>query len=242
MVEFRRVSFSRGTREILRDVSFSIQQSERVAILGRSGEGKTTLLLLILGLISPDDGQVLIEGRDIAQMSQGELQEMRLRFGVVFQQGALFDSLTVRENVAFHLRENLKLGDEEVERRVRELLDKVSVEHAIDMMPEELSGGMQRRVSIARALVEEQSAMFLYDEPTGGLDPIVSGNIRKLILELADEGRGFVIVTHSVIDAMKTARRFMFIKDGRIVFDGNSDELAHSSEPVVQAFVREGKI
>lgn len=239
MIVFDKVCFSYGSRQIIKDLSFSINFDERVAILGGSGEGKTTILKLIMGLIKPDSGKIFIDGEDITGKTEDELREVRMKFSLVFQEGALFDSLNVKENVAFCLREYTKMSEEEVDRRVRELLRVVGVEHAMEFMPEELSGGMHRRVSIARSLAVCDPKMFLYDEPTSGLDPVNADNICELILDLSKGGKGFIIVTHKVVDALRVASRFMFLKDGELVFDGDSEKLLHSDIPDIQVFISE---
>jgi phospholipid/cholesterol/gamma-HCH transport system ATP-binding protein len=239
MIVFDRVQFSFGTRQVLRDTSFSINSDERVAILGGSGDGKTTVLKLILGLLRPDSGKILIDGDEITDKTEDQLREIRMKFSIVFQEGALFDSLSVKENVAFWLREYTGMSEEEIDRRVRELLKRVGVEHAIEMMPEELSGGMHRRVAIARSMAAYEPKMFLYDEPTTGIDPANADTICKLILDLSKNGKGFMIVTHKVFDAIKVAERFMFLKNGRMIFDGGKDQLIHSAVPEIQIFVSE---
>jgi phospholipid/cholesterol/gamma-HCH transport system ATP-binding protein len=239
MITFDRVWFSYGSNQVLKDLSFSIQAHEKVAILGGSGEGKTTILKLIVGLIRPDSGRIIIDGEDITDKTEEELREVRLKFSIVFQEGALFDSLNVKENVAFCLREHMKMSEDEIEKRVRELLRIVGVEEAIDFMPEELSGGMHRRVSIARSLAACRPKMFLYDEPTSGLDPINADNICRLILELSKDGTGFIIVTHKVFDAMKVAERFMFLKDDMMIFDGSKEDLIKAAIPEIQLFTEE---
>ncbi len=239
MIVFDKACFSYGTRQILKDVSFSIDKNERVAILGESGGGKTTVLKLMLGLIRPDSGRILIDGEEINDKTEDELRSVRMKFSIVFQEGALFDSLNVKENVAFCLREYTKMSEEEIDRKVRELLRMVDIEQAIDLMPEELSGGMHRRVAIARSLAAFESEMFLYDEPTAGLDPANSDIICKLILDLSKKGRGFVIITHKVTDALKVADRFMFLKEGIIIFDGNKEQFSHTTLPELQVFLSE---
>lgn len=239
MITFDKVLFSYGTRQVLRGVSFSINTDERVAILGESGEGKTTILRLIMGLIRPDSGKILIDGEDITNKIEDKLREVRTKFSIVFQEGALFDSLTVKENVAFCLREYTKMSEEEIDKRVRELLRIVGVEEALYLMPEELSGGMHRRVAIARSLAAYEPKMFLYDEPTTGLDPANSDNICKLILHLSTSERGFIIVTHKVFDAMKVADRFMFLYNGMILFDGSKEDLLRETNPEIQVFLSE---
>jgi phospholipid/cholesterol/gamma-HCH transport system ATP-binding protein len=239
MIEFDRVSFSYGANGVLRDLSFSIGFEERVAILGGSGEGKSTILKIILGLIRPDTGKVIIDGEDITNRDEDGLRQVRMKFSMVFQEGALFDSLTVKENVAFCLREYDRLSEEEIDARIRHILSTVGVEHALHLMPEELSGGMHRRVALARALAACDPKMFLYDEPTTGLDPINADNICRLIVNLAREGRGFIAVTHRVVDALKMAKRFMFLKDGALLFDGGSDRLMTTTDPDIQRFISE---
>ena len=239
MIVFDRVSFSYGALQVLRETSFSIKGNERVAILGGSGDGKTTLLKLTLGLLRPDSGRIIIEGEDITDKMEDDLRETRMKFSIVFQEGALFDSLNVKENVAFCLREYTKLPEEEIDRKVRGLLGRMGLEEALDMIPEELSGGMHRRVAIARSLAASEPKMFLYDEPTSGLDPINAEMICKLILDLAKNGKGFIIVTHKVLDAMKVANRFLFLKKGGIIFDGSKEQLMHTPIPEIETFLSE---
>ena len=239
MILFDRVSFSYGERTVLKDVSFLIDSKERVAVLGGSGEGKTTILKLILGLLRPDSGRIVIDGEDLTNKAESELRDVRMKFSIVFQEGALFDSLSVKENVAFCLREYSKLSEEEIDRRVRELLRVVGVEHAMELMPDELSGGMHRRVAIARSLAVCDPVMFLYDEPTSGLDPVNADIICRLIVDLSKNEKGFIIVTHKVYDAMRVAVRFMFLKEGSVVFDGNREMLLQASIPDIHIFMSE---
>lgn len=239
MIEFRHVIFSRGRKTVLNDISFSVSFTEKVAILGSSGEGKTTLLKLIMRLLVPDSGQILINSTNITNLKETELRSIRRQFGLVFQDGALFDSLTVKENVAFHFREFTRLPEPEIESRVRTLLKYVGVEDALHLMPEELSGGMQRRVALARTLAAEEPQMFLYDEPTSDLDPINALRIRNLIQELTSNHRGFIIVTHEMHDALKLAERFIFLKDGKILFDGAYDALLRSEVSDLKIYLDE---
>jgi phospholipid/cholesterol/gamma-HCH transport system ATP-binding protein len=239
MITFEGVNFSYGSRSILSDLHFSIRADERVAVLGGSGEGKTTILKLIMGLMRPDSGRILIDGEDITGMSERTLRDVRMKFSIVFQEGALFDSLNVKENVAFCLREYTDMTDDEIDLKVRDLLRKVDVEQALELMPEELSGGMHRRVAIARSLAAFEPRMFLYDEPTSGLDPVNADTICKLILDLSANGKGFIIVTHKVFDALKVARRFLFLRNGKMLFDGEREQLLHSPVPEIQIFISE---
>jgi len=237
MIVFEKVCFSYGDRNVLKNLSFFVREHERVAILGGSGGGKTTILKLILGLLGPDSGRIIIEGDDITEKTEAQLREVRMKFSIVFQEGALFDSLSVKENVAFCLREYLKLSEEEIDLKVREILRVVDVEEAIDLMPDELSGGMHRRVAIARSLAACEPKVFLYDEPTTGLDPINADNICRLIIDLCKDGKGLIVVTHKVSDAMKIAERFMFLKDGMILFDGDKDMLLQTTNDEIQRFI-----
>lgn len=239
MITFDGVSFLYGSREILKDLHFSIRADERVAVLGGSGEGKTTILKLIMGLIHPDSGKIFIEGEDITEKTEEALRDVRMKFSIVFQEGALFDSLNIKENVAFCLREYTGMSEEELDVKVRDLLRRVGVEQALEFMPEELSGGMHRRVAIARSLAAFEPKMFLYDEPTSGLDPVNADNICRLILDLSQNGKGFIIVTHKVFDALKVANRFLFLQDGKMLFDGDREQLLHSPIPDIQIFISE---
>lgn len=262
MIIFDKVWFAYGTRQVLKNLSFSIKFNEKVAILGGSGDGKTTIIRLMLRLISPDSGRIIIDGEDITDKTENDLKDTRMKFSVVFQEGALFDSLNVKENVAFYLREYTNMSEEDMDKKVREILNIVGMEHAINMMPEELSGGMHRRVAIARSLAAYEPKMFLYDEPTSGIDPVNADVICRLILELSKNEKppacaedrsngvktersgvscqkGFIVVTHKVTDALKIADRFIFLKHGTIAFDGNKDDLIRTVKPEVKAFLSE---
>jgi phospholipid/cholesterol/gamma-HCH transport system ATP-binding protein len=192
-----------------------------------------------VGLLRPDSGRIVIDGKDITGKKEDELREIRTKFSIVFQEGALFDSLNVKENVAFGLREYTKMTEEEIDQKVRELLREVGLEHAMELMPEELSGGMLRRVAIMRSVAAFDPKMFLYDEATTGLDPVNADITCRLILDLAQGGKGFIIVTHKVFDALRLAERFMFLKSGSIIFDGNKYQLMQSSVPEIREFLRE---
>lgn len=237
MIIFDKVHFSYNSREILRGTNFSVGFQERVAILGGSGEGKTTILRLILGLIRPDAGKIFVDGEDITIKRESELRNVRMKFNIVFQEGALFDSLNVKENVAYCLREYTKMSEEEIDAKVRLILGTVGVEYALELMPEELSGGMHRRVSLARSLALTTPKMFLYDEPTTGLDPVNADNICRLIADLSKDGKGFIMVTHKVSDALKVADRFMFLKNGELLFDGDREGLFNADIPDIKFFI-----
>ena len=262
MIEFQNVYKSFEDEEVLRDVSFRIDQGETVVILGESGSGKSTILKLMLGLIKPDSGRIAIEGRDITDMTERELVSVRGSIGMVFQEGALFDSLTVRDNVGYRLYEERLIPEDEIENEIRKHLGFVGLKDAIDKMPAELSGGMKRRVGIARALVGSPK-VILYDEPTAGLDPITKRTIVELMIKLRDlEGVTSVFVTHdlpaaSMIaseyasaapdgqvsyknDRRAASRRnigFIMLLKGEICFKGNYDEMKNSELPYVKSFV-----
>ncbi len=241
MIIFEDVSLSYGEKTILDGLSFEARFHEKIAILGKSGAGKTTILKLILGLSRPDRGRILIDGVDITRLKESELRDFRMKFSIVFQEGALFDSLNVRENVAFCLREYTNLTEEEIQEKVLELLRRVGVEEAIDLMPEQLSGGMQRRVAIARSLAACEPLMFLYDEPTTGLDPITADSICRLINDLSSgqppDRKGLIVVTHKVTDAVKVAERFLYLSNGRLHFDGDLEKLKNTENQELRRFV-----
>jgi len=237
IIDFQDVSFSYGSRSVLREISFRIEGTERVAILGSSGEGKTTVLKLILGLLRSDSGKIWVDGEDITEKSEDELRDIRMKFSIVFQEGALFDSLNVKENVAFCLREYTRMSEEEIDAKVRSLLARVGMEGALNLMPEELSGGMHRRVAIMRSLAAFEPEMFLYDEPTSGLDPINADIIYKLISELSEEGKGFIMVTHEVPAAARVSDRFLLLSGGRLVFDGDKENLLRLPLPEIRLYV-----
>jgi phospholipid/cholesterol/gamma-HCH transport system ATP-binding protein len=239
LIEFQKVSFSYGARSVLKDITLRIKRRERVAILGGSGEGKTTVLKLILGLLRPDSGRILIDGADITDKSENELREFRMKFSIVFQEGALFDSLNVKENVAFCLREYTAMSEEEIDAKVRSLLARVGMEEAMDLMPEELSGGMQRRVAIMRSLAAFDPEVFLYDEPTSGLDPVNADIIYQLITELSVERKGFIMVTHEVPAATRLSDRFLLLSKGRLIFDGDKEGLLRLPVPEIQLYLKQ---
>jgi phospholipid/cholesterol/gamma-HCH transport system ATP-binding protein len=228
MIEFRNVHMAFDEEVVLTNVSFKINRGETKIILGGSGSGKSTILKLILGLIRPDFGQILIEGHDITQMTERELVPIRRNIGMVFQEGALFDSLSVRENVGYRLSEENQLGEVEIAAEVLQLLGFVGLEEAIDKMPADLSGGMKRRVGIARALVGTPKVV-LYDEPTAGLDPIIKRTIVELMVKLRDtEGVTSVFVTHDLQAASIMVNEYALkAEDGRIDFKSGGDSLYH---------------
>jgi phospholipid/cholesterol/gamma-HCH transport system ATP-binding protein len=261
MIEFRNVTKSFNDEVVLQAVSFRISKGETKIILGASGSGKSTILKLILGLMRPDSGQILVEDQDITEMSERELVSVRQRIGMVFQEGALFDSLSVRENVGYRMYEQGRISEEEIGDAVQRLLGFVGLDDAIDKMPAELSGGMKRRVGIARALLGTPKVV-LYDEPTAGLDPITKRTIVELMIKLRDlEGVTTVFVTHDLPAAQIIATEyaakdedgdvrfhgggdnlcltnvhFLMLHEGAICFDGSYEELKESKQPYVRIF------
>jgi phospholipid/cholesterol/gamma-HCH transport system ATP-binding protein len=262
IIEFRQVSLAFDEKQVLSNVSFRVDQGETLFLLGVTGSGKSVLLKLILGLIKPDSGQVRVEGRDLTPLAEEQLDQIRRRMGIVFQEGALFDSLSVYENVAYRLREDGLLQEGEIERRVREVLRFVEMEEAIDKMPSELSGGMRRRVSIARAIISEPEIM-LYDSPTAGLDPVTSHTITIQIAKLRDvQHVTSLVVTQHLQDAYvltnyvflerkqalvpvlsvnhggpKPLTRFLLLREGAVYFQGTPQELVGTNDPYLLKYL-----
>ena len=207
----------------LRDVSFDLQTGGTEIILGGSGSGKSTILKLILGLIKPESGSIKVQGEEITEMDENGLMGIRACIGMVFQEGALFDSLTVAENIGYRLRDYEHMSDEEIEERVRRMLGLVEMEEFYDRMPSELSGGQRRRVAVARAMAHQPS-LILYDEPTTGLDPIIASTVCDLIVKLRDlEGVSSVLVTHQLRDAFQISQSFVLMRDGSITYQRIED-------------------
>lgn len=261
MIEFQNVTISFEDEVILRNISFRVNPGETLIILGASGSGKSTILKLILGLIRPDSGRILITDRDITGMNEQELVKMRRNIGMIFQEGALFDSLSVRDNVGYRLVEEASMAEAEVDAEVEKHLGFVGLGESIDKMPVELSGGMKRRVGIARALVGSPD-IILYDEPTAGLDPITKRTIVELMIKLRDtEKVTSVFVTHDLHAASIIATEyalteggnvcytrdeesprleaihFIMLLDGAICFNGSYGEMKKSEESYVKRFV-----
>lgn len=220
MIRFEEVTLMRDELMVLDRVSFTIGAGELLLLVGGSGSGKSTILKLILGLIKPTAGAVYINGERITGMREKQLLKVRRQFGIVFQEGALFDSLTVEENVGFFLKENLKLPDDEVHRQVTEELKFLGLEGFLDYYPAQLSGGMKKRVAVARAAVSNPRAM-LYDEPTAGLDPVAAQRVVDLISELHQQlSITSIVVTHEIHYFASIVKRVMMLRNGQIVYDG----------------------
>ena len=259
-VVFDKVSLAFDENVVLRDVSFSLSAGHTKIILGASGSGKSTILKLIVGLLKPDAGQIWVHGARVDNMSENEMMKVRDHLGMVFQEGALFDSLTVAENVGYKLYEETDMPLAEVRRRVEEVLGFVRLSEYIDSMPSELSGGQRRRVAIARAMAYKPPTL-LYDEATTGLDPITATTVDEEIIKLRDlENVSSIVVTHQLRDAFLVATHeavregekieivsadpekcdeaeFIMLKDGGIVFDGNAAELRASTDPYIRTFL-----
>jgi phospholipid/cholesterol/gamma-HCH transport system ATP-binding protein len=259
-VVFEDVWLAFGQTQVLCGVSFKLPVGETKALFGVAGAGKSTILKLVLGLLKPDSGRIYVLGDDVTQMREEDLFSLRGRIGMVFQESALFDSLTVRENVAFRLIEEHGIYDDPIDKRVRESLRFVELEHTVDLFPSELSGGMRRRVAIARAIIT-QPELLLYDSPTGGLDPITSNTIIELIMKQRDVYRNSaLLVTHRLQDAFTMATHqfdkqtnqvrelpqgqycdvpmsFLILRDGKVIFDGDIHQLARTKDEYIREYV-----
>src|ERR1700723_3956514 len=259
-IVFEDVALAFGENKVLRGVSFRLARGETKALFGVAGSGKSLILKLVLGLIRPDSGTILVMGQDVTQMQEKELFALRDKIGMVFQESALFDSLSVKENVAYRLTEEHGIYDDEIDRKVRESLRFVELEHTLDLFPSELSGGMRRRVAIARAIITHPE-LLLYDSPTGGLDPVTSNTIVELIMKQRDVSKtSSLLVTHRLQDAFTMATHqfdkqtnqtrtlprgqycdvpmsFLILRDGKVIFDGDVRELTHSKDEYIREYI-----
>lgn len=260
VVIFEDVALAFGENEVLRGVSFQLARGETKALFGVAGSGKSLLLKLAMGLIRPDSGRILVLGQDVTQMREDDLFALRSKIGIVFQESALFDSLSVRENVAYRLMEEHGIYDDDIDRKVREVLRFVELEHTLDLNPAELSGGMRRRVAIARALIT-QPELLLYDSPTGGLDPVTSNTIVELIVKQRDVYKtSALLVTHRLQDAFTMATHqfdkqlnrmvklpagqhcdvpmsFLILRDGKVIFDGDLSALSRTQDEYIKEYI-----
>lgn len=237
MIEVHDLKRSFGANTILDGVSFRIEKGESVVIIGRSGGGKSVLLKHIIGLLKPDAGEVRVDGENIVPMSERELLRVRHKFGMLFQGAALFDSLTVAENVGFAFRRERHLPEQDVTRKVTEALEMVDLPGTENKKPSELSGGMKKRVGLARAIIY-QPEIVLYDEPTTGLDPIVSDSIDQLILRVRDRlNVTTIVVTHDMRSARRLGHRILMLHDKKIYAAGTPDEIFQSEDPIVRRFI-----
>lgn len=259
-IAFEHVSIAFEEKKVLEDISFTLRRGETKVVLGVAGTGKTLILKLALGLICPDAGRIFVLGHEVTSMKENDLFALRRQVGMVFQESALFDSLTVRENVAYALREQGGLEPEEIERRVREALRFVELEHTVDLFPAELSGGMRRRVAIARGMIT-QPEVILYDSPTGGLDPVTSTTIVELIVKGRDLYKASsIVVTHRLQDAFVMAShyfdteanamkpikpgsnrdvhtRFLILKDTKVIFEGAASDLIATKDDYLKEYL-----
>jgi phospholipid/cholesterol/gamma-HCH transport system ATP-binding protein len=241
MIEIKGVHKSFGAQKVLRGVDLQIPQGKITVILGRSGVGKSVLLKHIIGLIRPDRGRIWIDKVDITRLGDRDLTEMRKRFGMLFQDAALFDSMDVAENVAFPLREHTRLNERDIRRIVSHQLEQVGLAGQEEKMPAELSGGMKRRVGLARAIVLDPE-IVLFDEPTAGLDPPMAEAIEHLIIQIQRRlGRTFVAITHSIQTTFHIAQKIAMLHEGRIIEVGTPETFGASKNPVVQAFMIRGE-
>lgn len=238
LIELKKVSKSFGGRKVLDKVDLEVFAGETLVIIGRSGVGKSTILKHVAGLLFPDEGEVWVEGREVGRLSEPELNELRKTMGVVFQYAALFDSLTVFENVAFRLLREFHMPLEKAVQTVKDKLELVGLKDTLlDLKPAQLSGGMRKRVGLARAIAYEPE-IILYDEPTSGLDPVSSEAINDLILDMQKKlGVTSVVVTHDMHSAYKVANRIAMIYDGKIIGSGTPEEIKNSQDPYVRQFV-----
>src|SRR6185437_9577217 len=238
LIELRNVYKRFGKLLVLNHVNLSIEEGKSLVVLGASGSGKSVMLKHIVGLLKPDEGEVWFDGRRIDNLSERDMSSVRQQFGFLFQQSALFDSMTVEENVAFPLVEHTTKSKEEIDRIVTHKLTMVGLPETRKKMPDKLSGGQRKRIGLARAIALDPR-VILYDEPTTGLDPIRADVINELILKLRRETKvTSVVVTHDMNSAFKVADRIVMLYQGNLIFDGTADQIQKSADPIIQHFVR----
>lgn len=236
ILEVKNLKKSFEDKVVHKGVTFSLTEGETIGLLGNSGTGKSVLLRSIIGLEPIDDGEIYFQGNRIDTLTEKQLCAVRTNISYSFQTGALFDSISVFENIAYPLFEHTKLSEKEIEQKVREILHVVNMEDAIDLMPSDLSGGMQKRVGLARAMVLHPKVL-LYDEPTAGLDPVNVEMVMEVINRFKDQGVSGIIVTHDIPVAKKICDRILILNDGRIGFSGTLQEFENSQDPFVQSFL-----
>jgi phospholipid/cholesterol/gamma-HCH transport system ATP-binding protein len=238
MIEVSKVRKSFGDQVVLQSISFSVEAGESVAIIGRSGTGKSVLIKHLVGLLSPDEGAVRVEGQDLVGMSERQMLSVRQKFGMLFQGAALFDSMNVHENIAFPLRRSGVTDGAEINRRVEEVLGLVELPGVGGKMPSELSGGMQKRVGLARAIVHRPQ-IILYDEPTTGLDPVVADSIDQLMMRVRDQySVTSIVITHDMRCARRMGQRIIYLREGQVYLDAPAEEVFNSEDPQVSRFIR----
>nr|MBU1328497.1 ABC transporter ATP-binding protein [Candidatus Omnitrophota bacterium] len=237
MIEIINLSKSFANSKVLDNLNLIINSGEVIVIIGRSGCGKSVLLKHVIGLIKPDMGQVIIDGNDMTRLEEYEMDKLRLSFGMLFQGAALFDSMTVGENVGFKLREHTNISDLEIRKKVTDALELVGLKGIENLMPSELSGGMKKRVGLARAICNNPK-IILYDEPTTGLDPIMADAINDLIADLNNKlNVTSIVVTHDMVSAFKIADRIAMLYKGKIITIGTPDEIKNTKDPIVKQFI-----
>ena len=238
MIEVDNICKSFGNNIVLRDVSFRVAEGESLAIIGRSGTGKSVLLKHLVGLMMPDAGTVRVQGEALNEMTERELLTVRRQFGMLFQGAALFDSMNVFENIAFPLRRAGVTDEAEIEQRVMEMLRLVEMPGVESNLLSELSGGMRKRVGLARAIVHRPT-IILYDEPTTGLDPVVSDSIDQLMRRVRDQFNiTSIVITHDMRSARRIGQRIIYLRDGQVYLDAPADEVFNSTDPVISRFVK----
>lgn len=237
MIKIRNLKKYFNDKKVLDGVNLEIEKGKITVIIGRSGEGKSVLIKHVIGLLKPDSGQILLDDQDISAMTERELNEVRRRFGMLFQGAALFDSMTVGENVAFPLREHTEMPEEDLQKVIREKLRKVGLKDIENMMPADLSGGMKKRVGLARAIAMDPE-IVLFDEPTTGLDPIMADNIATLILDTQrDLKTTYIVITHDISMTYKVADKVAMLHEGRIIEQGDVDYMKTSQNPILRQFL-----
>jgi phospholipid/cholesterol/gamma-HCH transport system ATP-binding protein len=236
LIKIEHLSKRFGDKIILDNISLNVLSGENLVVFGQSGSGKSVLLKCIIGLLKPDSGNIFIKGMDVTNLSTKKMNEIRKQTSFLFQGAALYDSMTVRENLEFPLKRNVEISDDEAYEKVLHTLELVSLEEAVDKMPSELSGGMKKRIGLARAIITEPEIMF-YDEPTTGLDPISSKEISELILDLQNKLKmTSIIVTHDLNCAHIISDRIIFLKDAKIAYKGKIEELSTSEDKFLKNF------
>lgn len=237
IIKIRKLCKKFGTQEVLKELDLDIPKGMITVIIGRSGGGKSVLLKHIIGLIKPDSGEIYVDGIDIAKEPEDRLNEVRKRFGMLFQEGALFDSMTIEENVAFPLVEHTKLSQKEIEERTKEVLAMVGLTGAEKKYPSEISGGMRKRAGLARAIIAKPD-IILFDEPTSGLDPIMSAHIDNLIVEIQKRlNVTCIIISHDIQSTFRIAHKVAMLYDGKIIAEGSPEEMKSFNNPYLRQFI-----